>query len=143
MNSAIYYNTFHPYSDIAHIDIDYSVCRKFDHISRYRGLRQVVHDPESFERIMTLEIQNPFTTNSEVEIYEVPRAHVNRLDLISKKLYGTSQYGWVIAYLNGIQDGYTVQEGQKLRYLKNFTDLFNDGELLASIPAMQLNLGSE
>jgi hypothetical protein len=143
MNSAIYYNTFHPYKEIEHTGIDYTVCRAFDHISRYRGLRQVVHDPDSFDRFITLEIQNAFSTNSEIEYYEVPRLYTNRLDLLSKKFYGSAHYGWIIAYMNGIQDGYTVHEGQRIKYLKNFTDLFNNGELLAAIPAMQLNLGSE
>lgn len=143
MNRDIYYNTFHPYEVIEHTGIDYTVCRQFDHISRYRGLRQVIHDPESYDRYITLEIQNTFSTNSEIGYYEVPRIYVNRLDLLSQKFYGSAQYGWVIAYMNGIQDGFTVREGMKIKYLKNFTDLFNNGELLASIPAMQLNLGSE
>ena len=143
MNTDVYYNTFHPYREVEHTGIDYTVCRQFNHISRYRGLRQVVHDPSSFDRFITLETQNTFQTNAEFDYYEVPRVYVNRLDLLSLKFYGSAQYGWVIAYLNEIQDGFTVKEGQRIRYLKNFTDLFNNGELLASIPAMQLNLGSE
>ena len=143
MHGDIYYNTFHPYEEIEHTGIDYTVCRQFDHISRYRGLRQIVHDPDSLDRFITLETQNTFQTNAEFEYYEVPKMYVNRLDLLSLKFYGSAQYGWVIAYLNEIQDGFTVREGQRIRYLKNFTDLFNNGELLASIPAMQLNLGSE
>lgn len=143
MNNSIYYNTFHLYQVIDHTGIDYTVCRQFDHISRYRGLRQVIHDPSSFDRFMTLEIQNAFTTNAEIDYYEVPRIYVNRLDLIAQKFYGSAQYSWIISYMNGIHDGFTVLEGQMIKYLKNFTDLFNNGELLASIPAMQLNLGSE
>ena len=143
MNNAVYYNTFNPYQGIEHTGIDYTVCRNFDHISRYRGLRQIVHNPDSFDRFIALETQNPFQTNAEYEYFDVTKPFVNRVDLLAQKFYGSAQYGWIISYLNEIPDGFTVKEGQRIRYLRNFTDLFNDGELLASIPAMQLNLGSE
>jgi hypothetical protein len=45
--------------------------------------------------------------------------------------------------MNGIEDGYTVYSGQRIKILNNFSDLFSKGELLASIPAMTLNLGNE
>ena len=137
------YNTLIPYRVIEHTGIEYTVCRDFNHISRYKGLRQIVHDPTSYSRFITLESPNPFSTSAEFEYYEVPLSEQNRLDLIAYKFYGAAQYSWIIAYYNGIEDGFTVLEGQKLRILKNFTTLFSKGELLAPIPAMQLQLGSE
>lgn len=144
MNTNVYYNTFSPYEVIEHTGIDYTVCRDFKHISRYRGLRQVIHEPESStERFITLEIQNPFSSNAQFEYYEVPRKYENRIDMLAERFYGSAQYSWIISYLNEIPDGFTIREGQRIKYIKNFTDLFNNGELLASIPAMRLNLGSE
>ena len=45
--------------------------------------------------------------------------------------------------MNNIEDGFTVYEGQKIKILDSFSDLFAQGEILASIPPMSLNLGSE
>ena len=137
------YDTLKPYKIIPYSRIDYTTCRGFNHISRYRGLRQIIHNPEQDTRFIALENINPFETNLAFKYYEVPITEVNRLDLIAKKFYGSAQYSWIISYYNNIEDGYSVREGQKLLILKNFTDLFANGELLASIPAMQLNLGSE
>lgn len=139
----IYYDTLKPYKVIDHTGIEYTVCRDFDHISRYRGLRQVVHGPVSDDRFMTLETPNAFVSNAVFDWYTVPLMEENRLDLIAYKFYGSAQYSWIISYFNNIEDGFTVFEGQRIRILKNFTDLFNKGELLASIPPMQIQLGSE
>lgn len=139
----IYYDTMTPYDEIKHTGIQYTVCRDFEHISRYRGLRQIVHNPDSTDRFISLENINIISSNAEFDYYEVPISEENRLDLIAAKFFGSSSYSWIISYFNGIEDGYTVYEGQKLRILKNFTDLFNNGELLAPISAMQLNLGTE
>lgn len=139
----IYYDTLRPYNVIEHTGIEYTVCRDFDHISRYRGLRQVVHGPVSDDRSMTLETPNAFVSNAVFDWYTVPLMEENRLDLIAYKFYGSAQYSWIISYFNNIEDGFTVFEGQRIRILKNFTDLFNKGELLAAIPPMQLQLGSE
>jgi hypothetical protein len=138
-----YYNTLKPYKIIPHTMIDYTTCREFNHISRYRGLRQIIHNPDGEDRFIALENTNPFSTSLAFQYYEVPLSEENRLDLIAKKFYGSPQYSWIISYYNQIEDGYSVREGQKLLILKNFTDLFANGELLAPIPAMQLNLGSE
>ena len=62
---------------------------------------------------------------------------------IAKKFYGSAQYSWIISYMNRIEDGFTVYTGQRIMILDNFTDLFSRGEILAAIPAMTLNLGSE
>ena len=139
----IYYDTLKPYRVIDHKGIEYTVCRDYNHISRYKGLRQVVHDPSSFERFITPETPNPLLSNAKFIYYDVPRTEENRLDLIAQRFFGSAQYSWIISYFNDIADGFTVNEGQRLRILQNFTDLFNKGELLASIPALQLQLGEE
>ncbi|MCM1286597.1 MAG: hypothetical protein NC227_10625 [Bacteroides sp.] len=139
----IYYDTLCPYGVVEHTGIEYTVCRDFDHISRYKGLRQIVHNPEESDRFIALETSNPIITNAKFRYYDVPATEENRLDLIAYKFFGSAQYSWIISYFNGIADGFTVVEGQRLKILENFTDLFSKGELLASIPALQLNLGEE
>lgn len=139
----IYYDTLVPYETIAHRGIQYNVCYDYAHISRYKGLRQLIHNPADSDRFIALETPNPILSNAKFIYYEVPRMEENRLDLIAHKFFGSAQYSWIISYFNGIEDGFTVNEGRKLRILQNFTDLFNAGELLAPIPALQLNLGEE
>lgn len=138
----IYYDTLIPYGIVEHTGIEYTVCRDFNHISRYKGLRQIVHNPNE-DRFMTLETSNPILTNAKFRYYDVPASEENRLDLIAYKFFGSAQYSWIISYFNSIDDGFTVVEGQRLKILENFTDLFSKSELLASIPALQLNLGEE
>lgn len=139
----IYYDTLVPYEVLEHNGIQYNVCYDFDHISRYKGLRQITHNPTTSERFMSLETPNPMITSAKFIYYDVPRSEENRLDLIAHKFFGSAQYSWIISYFNGIEDGFTVNEGQRLKILQNFTDLFSTGELLAPIPALQLNLGTE
>ena len=136
-------NTLTPYRVLEHEGIQYSVCRDFDHISRYRGLRQVTHVADSPERFVALETPNVFTSNADVRYYEVPATEENRLDLIAEKLLGDATYSWILAYFNGISDGFTVREGQKLKYPDSITALFDNGELLAAVSPMMLNLGEE
>lgn len=137
-------NTTTPYEEVDYTGIAYDVCVDYNHISRYKGLRQIVHNLDDFaERFISLETVNPFNSNVEVVYYEVPSDEENRLDIIANKMLGSASYAWVIAYFNGISDGYTVYEGQKLRIPKNLTSLFNSGEVLAPIPVMALNLGTE
>ncbi len=136
-------DTVNPYDTIERDEIEYTVCRDFNHISRYKGLRQVIHEGQKPTRYVALETSNPFTTHSEVTYYTVPANLENRLDLIAYKLLGSASYAWVIAYFNGISDGFTVQEGQKLAIPNNISLLFNSGEVLSPISAMRLNLGSE
>ena len=139
----LYYDTLKPYKKLKHTGIEYTVCRDYNHISRYKGLRQVVHQPMEQDRYIAPETPNSISSNAEYFFYEVPLAEENRLDLIANRFYGSSQYSWVISYLNEIEDGFTVHEGQRIKILRNFTDLFSKGEILASIPPMILNLGSE
>ena len=134
-----------PYSKVDHERIDYTCCRDFKHISRYRGLRQVVHNPVTIDdRILSLENPNPFETHGcEVIWHEVMHGEVNRLDLLAYKYLGSAHYGWVIAYFNGIEDGYTCSLGQKLMIPTSITSLMDSGEVLQSVTALALNLGSE
>jgi hypothetical protein len=133
-----------PYATIDYGGIVYSTCKDFDYISRYRNLRQVVHCPNDVEeRTVTLETVNPFITNTEVKYHEVTTSEINRLDLIAENELGSATYGWVIAYFNKIEDGFTAREGQKLIIPNNVTALLNQGEILAPITALRLNLGEE
>lgn len=139
-----YQDVLTPYDSLPYVPIQYGTCRDYNHLSRYRGLRQVVHDPSNEnDRFTSLETPNPFTSHADVTYYEVPPMHENRLDLIADKLLGSAQYRWVLAYFNGIADGYTVKEGQVLICPNSVSTLFNKGEVLAPINPLQLNLGTE
>lgn len=138
-------NTLTPYLEIEYKGIQYSPCRDFNHISRYRGLRQVVHSPlDTQDRFVSLETPNPFSTShTDVIWHEVLGVEVNRLDLIAAKFLGSASYAWVIAYFNQIEDGFTCRLGQTLRIPKSITDLMRQGEILQSVTALTLNLSSE
>ena len=139
-----WYNTLIPYRVVPYEGIEYNVCYDYSHISRYKGLRQVAHCPNSStDRYLALENPNPFSSDVDVTYYEVPSYRENRLDLIANEFLGSATYSWVIAYFNNIEDGFTVRAGQQLKIPKSFTSLFNDGEILASIVATKLNLGTE
>lgn len=135
--------TWTPYDEMEYAGINYTNCRDYSHISRYKALRQVVHNPDTEERFVTLETTNPFTTNSEVIYYTVPATEENRLDIIAHNHLGSASYSWVIAMFNGIDDGFTIREGQVLKIPKSFYNLFNNHEILASINPLSMNLGSE
>ena len=139
----IYYNTLDPYKKLPHEGIQYTVCCDYNHISRYKGLRQVIHYPEAIDRFVVHETANAIASRVKFIMYEVPLTEENRLDLIAYKFYGSAQYSWLISYFNDIEDGFTVQQGQKIRIVKNFNDLFNNGEILAPISPFSLNLGEE
>lgn len=132
-----------PYKELDHKGIAYSVCKDFDYISRYRMLRQVVHNPNDIDRYVTLETSNPFVTHTDIIYHDVTVDEENRLDLIAQRYLGSAIYGWVIAYFNRIEDGYTVLEGQKLIIPRNISALFNKGEILEPRTALTLNLGEE
>lgn len=133
-----------PYEVIDNDGISYDVCVDYQHISRYRNLRQIVHNVDNFmDRFISLETPNPFVTNTTVRYYEVPNEYEDRLDLVAKDTLGLASYSWVIAYFNGISDGYSIKAGQRLRIPNSITTLFNSGEVLAPIPVMALNLGAE
>ena len=139
-----FYNTLRPYRTIRYEGIQYGVCRDYSHISRYRGLRQVTHNPiTTSERYVALETPNAFTTNQEVLYYDVPAYLENRLDVIAQELLGDATYSWVIAYFNQIEDGYSAPAGQRLMVPISITALFGKQEILAPINPTVLNLGTE
>ena len=138
------HDTTDPYDEVDYQGIEYTVCRDFNHISRYKRLRQVIHYLEDNDRFITLEIQNNYDySNLDCEYYTVPNMYENRLDLISYNYYGTTSYSWILAYVNGIEDGFTVYEGQVLTIPKQVTDLFKSGSVLSSVSSTTLNLGTE
>lgn len=138
------YNTLKPYATIPYQGIAYGHCIDYGYISRYQNLRQVTHNPESStDRFVALETPNAFSTQCEVHYYDVPADLENRLDVIAYRELGSAQYAWVIAYFNKIEDGFTVREGTRLAIPNSVTDLFNTGEMLASVNPLALNLGTE
>lgn len=138
-------STLTPYKILPHEGIQYSVCREYDHISRHKGLRQIIHQPQNIDdRMITLETPNSFAeTNLSFRYHDVLPKEENRLDVVAYEYLGSASYGWVIAYYNGIDDGYTLRPGQRIRIPDNVTSLMKSGEVLQSVTALQLNLGSE
>lgn len=136
-------DTLSPYMELEHRGIQYANCRDFSHISRYKGMRQIVHNPNDSDRFIALENCNPFSTSCDVVYHTVKEIERNRLDLIADKYLGSASYSWVIAYFNRISDGFSISPGQRLAIPKNISSLFATGEILAPISAFQLNLGSE
>lgn len=132
-----------PYKTIEHSGIAYTTCKEFNHISRYRNLRQVIHLSDSGPNLTTLETSNPFVSHTEVKYHEVSVDEIDRLDIVAQKELGASTYGWVIAYFNNIADGYSIREGQKLMIPNSVTELLSTGEVLAPVTALKLNLGEE
>ena len=137
------YNTLTPYEVVDYKGIQYTTCTEYGHISRYKGLRQIIHNPDEPDRFITLETPNAFSSSSDVVYYDVSATEENRLDIIADKFLGSSRYAWILAYFNVIEDGFTVRDGQRLRMPKSIYSLFNKGELLSPISPLQLNLGSE
>ena len=138
-----FFDTIHPYDEIKRDDIQYTYCCNYSHVSRYRGLRQVVHQGISGKRYVALETPNSYNMDSDVSYYIVPADKENRLDLIAKEFLGSASYKWVIAYYNKIEDGFSCPEGTKLAIPKTITSLMETGQILSPIPAIKLNLGSE
>ena len=119
------YSTLTPYKSIERDDIQYTYCYDYNHISRYKGLRQVIHQGLSSDRYVALETSNPFTSDANVFYFTVPSRLKNRLDVIAAEKLGSASYAWVIAYFNGIEDGFSVDEGTVLRIPKSISLLFN------------------
>lgn len=136
-----------PYSKVEYNGIAYKECENYDHISRYRNLRVIKHEcgsDNADDKYITLETVNPIVTNKLEVIYHIVElSEENRLDIIANKYLGSATYSWVIAYFNQIEDGFTVREGQTIIIPKTVTDLFSQGEILAPISALRLNLGEE
>lgn len=137
-------DTLTPYAVLAHKGIKYGTCYDYDHISRYRRIRQVTHCPDDDTcRFVALETQNEIDSDSDMVYFEVPYDYENRLDLIAYKMLGSASYSWTIAYFNGIEDGYTVHAGTMLAVPKSISQLYNKGEILSSVSPYALNLGEE
>lgn len=138
-------NIIEPYDKVDYKGIQYAPCCDYRHISRYRGLRRVIHSPQDIpERFISLETPNAFVTSKlDVIWHEVESTEENRLDLIAYKYLGSAKYSWVIAYFNQIEDGFTCRLGQKLMIPKSVTDLMQTGEILQPVTALTLNLASE
>lgn len=139
----IFPDTYSPYKTVERDRIQYTYCVDYNHISRYRSLRQVVHQGKSDDRFIALETINPITSSVDMERYIVPAHLENRLDLIAEEHLGSATYAWIIAYINRIQDGFTVIEGTELLIPRSVTSLFEKGQLLEPIQVTKLNLGSE
>ena len=135
--------TYTMYKEVKRDPIQYSYCVNFDHISRYRTLRQVIHQGQSEDRYVALETVNPLSTYPDFKYYTVPANRENRLDLIAQEQLGSASYAWVIAYYNRISDGFTVLQGTSLAIPNSLTSLFENGSILAPVSAQNLNLGSE
>ena len=136
-------NTLTPYCEIEHKGIQYTTCRDFSHISRHACLRQVVHNPADSDRFVALENANGFSTRSDVVYHDVKVQEENRLDIIAHHYLGSAKYAWVIALFNNIEDGYTISEGQRLAIPTSVSSLFAKHEILAPVPPLALNLGTE
>ena len=139
-----FYNTLIPYKVIPYDGIEYTNCCEYDHISRYRGIREVIHRPtDPSERFISHETSNYFESHVDVDFYEVPLEEEHRLDLIAYKKLGSASYAWILAYFNDISDGYSCYQGQILAIPKSLYSLFNDGEVLQTVSPFALNLGAE
>lgn len=137
-------NTLIPYAELNNNGIQYNVCVDYNHISRYRCVRQVLHSLDDIEnRFVTHETTNAISSDIEVIYHTVTAVEENRLDLIAYNLLGNSTYAWIIAYLNNIEDGFTVLEGDRIKVPKNIYQLFQHHEVLAPVPPSMLNLGTE
>lgn len=136
-------DTYSTYKTVERDPIQYSYCVDYNHISRYRTLRQVIHEGQSQNRFVALETVNPIKIGNNFKYYTVPANKENRLDLIAQEQLGSADYAWVIAYVNKIFDGFTVLEGTELAIPISLSSLFEKGNLLAPISASKLHLGSE
>lgn len=139
-----FFDTLTPYKKVTRKGIQYTVCCDYPHVSRYRSLRQVIFHPDDADRFIALETSNAIVSNKlSIKYHTVTAIEENRLDLIANAELGSPTYAWAIAYFNGVMDGYTVHEGQRLVVPANITALFGSGELLAPVSPSVLNLGSE
>ena len=138
------HDTTRPYKELDYKGIEYTTCKDYKHISRYKRLRQVIHYLEDSNRFIALETQNSYDYDHiNFEYYVVTSDRENRIDLISYDYFGTASYSWIISYINGISDGYTVWEGQVLMIPTAITDLFTSGCVLSAVAVTSLNLGTE
>lgn len=132
--------TNYDYSNINYVESKYKTYWEEKAIDRPYAVYEAT---QIFHDYIALETPNAFTTNMEIDYYEVPYSEENRLDLIAYKLLGSAMRSWVIAYMNKLEDGFTVKAGQKIVVPKSFNALFNKGEILSPVASNTLNLGAE
>lgn len=158
MISNKYYDTLVPYPENTdyqrnRMNIQYSNCCEYTHISRYSCLREINHSYKvpkgkgeyAINQFSALESVNPIHSNMDVVYYTVRAEEENRLDLIAAKYLGSARYAWVIAYINEIHDGFSVFEGTRLKIpaSRSVISLMDSGEMLEAINPLMLNLGEE
>lgn len=137
-------DTLKPYKELEYSGIQYTNCRDYQHICRYKGLRQVIHNYNDIDtRFTALETVNVFSPTISVVYHTVGPDEENRIDLLAYKYLGSANYAWVISYLNKIEDGYTIHSGQVLAIPTDISTLFNQDEILGNVNALKLNLGTE
>ena len=78
------------YKEVERDPIQYTYCTDFKHLSRYRLLRQVIHEGNQDSRYVALETVNPFKTAVQMNSYKVPAHLENRLDLIARDQLGSA-----------------------------------------------------
>ena len=61
----------------------------------------------------------------ETDVY-VTFNSADRLDLVSHRVYGDSQYWWVILYANGYQIEFDIDDGEILRVPYPLSDVLSD-----------------
>ena len=75
-------------------------------------------NPLKFKDKLVNIFQKNIQYNRGIQLYEyfVPREYEMRLDLISKKLYGSTSYVEELMVINDILNPYSVKENQKIYY---------------------------
>ena len=92
--------------------LSYTSPRQYKQISRYGIYRQIT---DSVESVTYLESVNDIKIHSDTSRYHVVEpGEQNRLDIISRKYYGTPTLYWVIAMANNIIDPTVVVTGSIL-----------------------------
>lgn len=125
------------------IPIRYTVARDFNYLSRYRMLRQIIIGEGTSNPVVVFEYPNKFTTSSTLQYHEVLPEEADRLDLLAYRLLGSVDYSWILAFINNIQDSYTVSNGFNLAYPSSVSDLLKSGEFFAPVSPISMNLGTE
>lgn len=87
--------------------IEYSKDSRYEKVSTMKELGKCYHVINKIRGV-------PYSDDD--KYYEVTNMTENRLDLISLKFYGSSNYWWIIAHANFIYDALTeIKRGMKLR----------------------------
>lgn len=98
--------------------------RQYKHLSRYSIYNQIA---DSLNGSTYLESVNPINLNSENRVFHVVEtSEENRLDIISKKYYGTPTLYWAIAMANNIIDPTVVFVGTILE-IPSYESLYDIG----------------